>query len=166
MTPTIRSFRVQATFAGTCEVDLTDKVRSSRLQINSESGRPLQAGARIGSALYRSLKLEATTSGLLRSTNRNYSWIQRKSVCISDQHRDREEGRTTNWSCFSGPTERKQGHSASTRCRNGLLVAQGNRNRFRQNSLANIPLIQRSHQMTSPKLTQVPNARLKDGRSH
>jgi hypothetical protein len=41
-------------------VDLTDKVRSSRLQINGGSGCPLQAGARIGSALYRSLKLEAT----------------------------------------------------------------------------------------------------------
>jgi hypothetical protein len=60
MTPTIRSFRVQAAFAGTCKVDLTDQVRSSRLQINGESGRPLQAGARTGSALYRSLKLEAT----------------------------------------------------------------------------------------------------------
>jgi hypothetical protein len=60
MTPTIRSFRVQAAFGGSCKVDLTDKVRSSRLQINGGSGRPLQAGARIGSALYRSLKLEAT----------------------------------------------------------------------------------------------------------
>jgi hypothetical protein len=60
MTPTIRSFRVQAAFGGSCKVDLTDRVRSSRLQINCESGRPLQAGARIGSALYRSLKLEAT----------------------------------------------------------------------------------------------------------
>jgi hypothetical protein len=60
MTLTIKSFRVQAAFGGSCKVDLTDKVRSSRLQINSESGRPLQAGARIGSALYRSLKLEAT----------------------------------------------------------------------------------------------------------
>jgi hypothetical protein len=62
MTPTIRSFRVQAALAGTCKVDLTDQVRSSRLQINSESGRPLQAGARTGSALYRSLKLEATNT--------------------------------------------------------------------------------------------------------
>jgi hypothetical protein len=26
----------------------------------------------------------STTSGLLRSTSRNYSWIQKKSVCISD----------------------------------------------------------------------------------
>jgi hypothetical protein len=60
--PTIRSFRVQAAFAGTCKVDLTDKVRSSRLQINSVSGRPLQAGARTGSALYRSFKLEATNT--------------------------------------------------------------------------------------------------------
>jgi hypothetical protein len=60
MTPTIRSFRVQAAFGGSCKLDLTDKVRSSRLQINGASGRPLQAGARIGSALYRSLKLDAT----------------------------------------------------------------------------------------------------------
>jgi hypothetical protein len=60
MSPTIRSFRVQAAFGGTCKVDLTDKVRSSRLQINDRSGRPLQAGARIGSALYRSLKFTAT----------------------------------------------------------------------------------------------------------
>jgi hypothetical protein len=60
MSPTIRSFRVQAAFGGSCKVDLTDKVRSSRLQINGQSGRPLQAGARIGSALYRSLKLDAT----------------------------------------------------------------------------------------------------------
>jgi hypothetical protein len=60
MTPSIRSFWVQAAFAGTCKVDLTDQVRSSRLQINGESGRPLQAGAKTGSALYRSLKLEAT----------------------------------------------------------------------------------------------------------
>jgi hypothetical protein len=60
MTASIRSFRVQAAFGGSCKGDLTDTVRSSRLQINGESGRQLQAGARMGSALYRSLKLEAT----------------------------------------------------------------------------------------------------------
>lgn len=59
-TPTMRSFRVEAAFAGSCKTDMTHRVRSSRLEINSESGRPLQAGARIGSTLYKQLKAENT----------------------------------------------------------------------------------------------------------
>lgn len=56
----MRSFRVEAAFAGSSKIDVTQKVRSSRLEINGESGRPLQAGARIGSTLCRQLKSEAT----------------------------------------------------------------------------------------------------------
>lgn len=56
----MRSFRVEAAFAGSSKTDMTHRVRSSRLEINGESGRPLQAGARIGSTLYRQLKSEAT----------------------------------------------------------------------------------------------------------
>lgn len=57
----IRSFRVEAAFSGTCKTNDTGKVRGTRLEINRESGRPLQAGARVGSALYRSLKSVATS---------------------------------------------------------------------------------------------------------
>jgi hypothetical protein len=61
MASSIRSFRVEAAFSGTCKTNVTEKVTGTRLEINLESGRPLQAGARVGSALYRSLKSVATS---------------------------------------------------------------------------------------------------------
>jgi hypothetical protein len=61
MASSIQSFRVEAAFSGTCKTNVTEKVRDTQLEINRESGRPLQAGARVGSALYRSLKSVATS---------------------------------------------------------------------------------------------------------
>jgi hypothetical protein len=60
MTPPMRSFRVKAAFAGSSKIDMTHKVRSSRLKINGQSERPLQAATRVGSTLYRQMKSEAT----------------------------------------------------------------------------------------------------------
>ena len=61
MASTYRSFRVESAFFGTCKTNVTEKVRGTRLEINRESGCPLQAGARVRSALYRSLKSVATS---------------------------------------------------------------------------------------------------------
>jgi hypothetical protein len=59
-----RSFKVVKVLDKKCS-DHTSKLAESRLEIDAERGRVVQAGCRAGSALYRLLKVSAPTSATL-----------------------------------------------------------------------------------------------------
>jgi hypothetical protein len=55
-----RSFKVIQAYAGACHIDVPDQTLNMRLEISSDCGRPVQAGTRVASALYKDHKAKAS----------------------------------------------------------------------------------------------------------